>query len=67
MAFIPAVPATISNLIEPDQDVDRSPLPAIHCIRASLLREGANELEIAFRKNEIRRFLLAEIDNDGEF
>jgi hypothetical protein len=67
MAFIPAVPATISDLLEPDQDDDRSPLPAIHRIRASLLREGANILEIDFRKNEIRRFLLAEIDNDGEF
>jgi hypothetical protein len=67
MAFIPAVPATISNLIEPDQDDDRSPLPAIHRIWASLLREGANVLEIAFWKNEIWRFLLAEMDNNGEF
>jgi hypothetical protein len=65
MALVPAVPATISAF-EEEEDDGKSPLQAVHCMKECLAKEGPNSIKGKFRRNEVRRFLLAEINKDTE-
>jgi hypothetical protein len=61
MAFVPAIPATESDLIEEDVDPEKSPVILIHRMRVRMCKEGRFSSEVIFQKNEIRRFLLAQM------
>jgi hypothetical protein len=63
--FIAAVPAAPDEFEEAEQD-GKSPVIGIHRIRLSLRRKPPGNVEVKFRKNLLRRFLLEAIDNDKD-
>jgi hypothetical protein len=63
--FVPAIPATVSNLWEVTEDVGKSPVLSIHRARQSLVMRHEEGVEALFRKNKLRAFLLEEVNKDG--
>jgi hypothetical protein len=52
MAFIPAVAAAITDMIEIEEDDGKSPVIAIHRLRQVLGRPGCEAAAIKFRKEK---------------
>jgi hypothetical protein len=66
MAFLPALPATISGMVEHDDDPDKSPVIGVHRMKTRMRKEASTSVETQFRKNEIRRFLLSEMAKETD-
>jgi hypothetical protein len=59
--FIPPVEADKRHEDEVECDLEKSPLLALHRMRVRMSKEARTSSEAKFRKNEIRRFLLASL------
>jgi hypothetical protein len=66
LSLLSPVAAEISPFEEPDDIEGKSPLPGIHRVRINLGKHGDSSVEVRFRKNLIRKFLLSELLKDKE-
>jgi hypothetical protein len=67
MALFIAALAADTNVLEEEDDGNKSPLPYLHRHRLNFCKMAPGCIEVKFRKNRIRAFLLQEIASDTDY